>query len=77
MVSDLHAVLELDSLSAHVPALALQLVELSGLHLSAPNFGMRLGAAEEALQWFESSLASVERALLKIEDGWKENIKER
>jgi hypothetical protein len=76
MVLELHAVIfEVYSLSAHLPALGLQLVELSGLHPSTAKFGMWLRAAEETLRWSKSSLASRERALSRMEDGWKENVK--
>jgi hypothetical protein len=76
MVLELHTMmLKLNSLLAHLPALALQLVEQLGLHSSAANFGTWLRAAEEALQWSESSLVRVEKALLRIKDGWKEKIK--
>ena len=74
-VSELHAaMLELDGVSAHLPALVSRLVELSGLHASAADFGTRLGAAEKALVRSEATLASVEEALSRMEGGWKENV---
>jgi len=74
-VSELHAaMLELDGVSAHLPALISRLVELSGLHSSAADFGTRLGAAEKALVRSEATLASVEEALSRMEGGWKENV---
>jgi hypothetical protein len=66
--------LELDGVSAHLPALVSRLVELSGLHASAADFGARLGAAEGALSQSESTLAGVEKALSRMEGGWKENV---
>ncbi|KAL3777318.1 hypothetical protein ACHAW5_005954, partial [Stephanodiscus triporus] len=75
-VSELHAaMLELDGMSAHLPALASRLLELSTLHSNAAEFETRLGAAEVALSRSESTLASVERALARMEEGWKENVK--
>jgi hypothetical protein len=76
MVSELHALMhKVDGLLVHLPALASQLVEVLGLYSSAAKFSTRFGASEEVLWWSKSSLVSVERALLRMEDWWKENIK--
>ncbi|KAL3812050.1 hypothetical protein ACHAXA_010022 [Cyclostephanos tholiformis] len=75
-ITELHAaMIELDGLSAHLPALASRLLELSVLHANASDFNNRLCAAEDALSRSESTLASVEDALTRMEGGWKENIK--
>ena len=74
-MSELHAaMLELDSVLAHLLALVSRLVELTGLHASAANFGARLGVTEGALSQSESTLAGVEKALSRMEGGWKENV---
>ena len=75
-VSKLHArMLKLNGVSAHLPALASRLLELSTLHSNAAEFEMRLGAAETTLSRSESTVASVERALARMNEGWKENVK--
>jgi hypothetical protein len=61
--------LKLNSVLAHLPALASRLLELSMLHLNAAEFEMRLGAAETTLSQSESTLAGVERALTRMDEG--------
>jgi hypothetical protein len=39
------------------------------------KFEMRLGAAKTALSQSESMLASMEKALARMEGGWQENVK--
>jgi hypothetical protein len=74
-ISELHAsMIELDGISAHLPALALLLVDLSTLHANAADFNARLRAAEGAASRMESTLTSVEGALLRMEVGWRENM---
>jgi ABC-type transporter Mla subunit MlaD len=65
---------ELEGISAFLPALASRLSELSNLHSNAAEFGSRLGAAEETLNRSEALLSNVEEALAKMEVGWKENM---
>ncbi|KAL9189991.1 hypothetical protein ACHAXT_009666 [Thalassiosira profunda] len=74
-IADLHAQLvELEGMSAHLPALTVRLVELANLHGSAAEFASRLDAAESALTRSEGTLTSVEEALGAMEGGWKENL---
>eukprot|EP00580_Thalassiosira_gravida_P015984 CAMPEP_0201665420 /NCGR_PEP_ID=MMETSP0494-20130426/6569_1 /ASSEMBLY_ACC=CAM_ASM_000839 /TAXON_ID=420259 /ORGANISM="Thalassiosira gravida, Strain GMp14c1" /LENGTH=396 /DNA_ID=CAMNT_0048144371 /DNA_START=22 /DNA_END=1212 /DNA_ORIENTATION=+ len=65
---------ELEGVSAHLPAVAVRLVELSNLHASAAEFASRLDAAEAAVGRSEGVLTSVEEALGKMEGGWKDNL---
>jgi len=65
---------ELESISAHLPALTTRLTELSNLHSNAVEFGSRLDAAEETLNRSEAMLSNIEEALGKMENGWKENM---
>ena len=74
VISKLHAqLIELDGISTHLPALTLRLLELSNLHNQASEFGSRLTELELAVGRSERVLLSVEEALTKMEDGWKEN----
>ena len=65
---------ELEGISAHLPALAVRLLELSNLHSNAAEFASRLEAAEGAVNRSEVVLTSVEGVLKKMEGGWKENM---
>lgn len=74
-ISALHdQMTELEGISAHLPALAVRLLELSNLHASAAEFASRLEAAEGAVNRSEVVLTSVEGVLKKMEGGWKENM---
>ena len=74
-ITSLHnQLLELEGISAYLPALTSRLTELSDLHSNAAEFGSRMDAAEETLTRSEGLLASVEEALGKMEGGWKENM---
>ncbi|KAL7510844.1 hypothetical protein ACHAXN_007745 [Cyclotella atomus] len=74
-IASLHnQLVELEGISAFLPALASRLSELSNLHSNAAEFGSRLGAAEETLNRSEALLSNVEEALAKMEVGWKENM---
>jgi len=74
-ITSLHnQLVELEGISAYLPALTSRLTELSNLHSNAAEFGSRMDAAEETLTRSEALLASVEEALGKMEGGWKENM---
>ena len=74
-ITSLHnQLLELEGISAYLPALTSRLTELSDLHSNAAEFGSRMDAAEETLTRSEGLLASVEEAFGKMEGGWKENM---
>lgn len=74
-ITSLHnQLLELEGISAYLPALTSRLTELSDLHSNAAEFGSRMDAAEETLTRSEGLLANVEEALGKMEGGWKENM---
>eukprot|EP00585_Thalassiosira_rotula_P006096 CAMPEP_0196140734 /NCGR_PEP_ID=MMETSP0910-20130528/7537_1 /TAXON_ID=49265 /ORGANISM="Thalassiosira rotula, Strain GSO102" /LENGTH=409 /DNA_ID=CAMNT_0041401639 /DNA_START=16 /DNA_END=1245 /DNA_ORIENTATION=- len=75
LIAALHSqMVELEGVSAHLPALAVRLVELSNLHTNAAEFASRLDAAEAAVGRSEGVLTSVEEALGKMEGGWKDNL---
>ena len=72
----MHAgMLKLNGVLAHLPTLTSRLLELSMLHSNAAEFEMRLGAAETMLSRSELTVASMERALARMDEGWKENVK--
>jgi chromosome segregation ATPase len=74
-ITSLHnQLVELEGISAYLPALTSRLSDLSNLHSNAAEFGSRLDAAEETLTRSEALLANVEEALTKLERGWKENM---
>lgn len=74
-IAALHSqLIELEGLSAHLPALTARLVELSALHGTAAEFASRLTAAESALDRSERALASVDQALISMERGWQVNM---
>eukprot|EP00571_Detonula_confervacea_P014813 CAMPEP_0172300964 /NCGR_PEP_ID=MMETSP1058-20130122/2961_1 /TAXON_ID=83371 /ORGANISM="Detonula confervacea, Strain CCMP 353" /LENGTH=432 /DNA_ID=CAMNT_0013010935 /DNA_START=76 /DNA_END=1374 /DNA_ORIENTATION=+ len=75
MISSLHSqLIELEGVSAHLPALTVRLLELSNLHTNAAEFASRLDAAEAAVGRSEGMLSSVEEAMHNMEGGWKENM---
>ena len=66
--------IELEGISAYLPALTVRLTELSNLHSNAANFGVRLDAAETVVSRSEVLLRNVEESLRKLETGWKANM---
>lgn len=75
-ITSLHnQLVELEGISAYLPALTSRLTELSNLHTNAAEFGVRLDAAEETLTRTELLLSNLEEALSKMEGGWKDNMK--
>ena len=74
-IAALHSqLIDLEGVSAHLPALTSRLVELSALHENAADFASRLTAAESALDRNEGALASVEQSLSSMERGWQQNM---
>lgn len=74
-IAALHAqMVELEGISAHLPALTVRLAELADLHATAADFATRLDAAEAVAARSEGALTSVEEALKAMEAGWKGNL---
>lgn len=74
-ISALHEqLLDLEGVSAHLPAIVSRLGELSELHTQAADFSTRLSAVEGATDETERLLRGVEEAIERVESGWKSNL---
>jgi len=65
----------LEGISSHLPALTDRLQQLAHLHVNGVNFCSRLTEAETSLSTIQGTLASVEKAVGKIEQGTIQDIK--
>jgi len=75
-ITELHSqLIQLEGISSHLPALTDRLQQLAHLHVNGVNFCSRLTEAETSLSTIQGTLASVEKAVEKIEQGTIQDIK--
>ena len=74
-ISELHSqLIQLEGLSAHLPALTQRLQQLAHLHVSAANFSSRLTESEASLATIQGSLANLASSVAKMEQGIVESM---
>jgi len=75
-ISELHSqLIQLEGVSAHLPALTNRLQQLAHLHVKGVNFGSRVTEAETSLSNIQGSLNNLEISIKRVEQGIVESVK--